>query len=81
MSKKIENFWIGDEFMIDWLDQKGELSKAKAKLISYHGMGEYVIDLNGTDMLVAGDIDAYPIIDDMVYENEIDKWVNVNEYK
>lgn len=80
MSKKISNFKVGDEFMVDGLSQNGDFIKSKAKLIAYNGMNKYVIENEGITILVGGDDNAYDIIDDMVYENEIDKWVSVEEY-
>ena len=53
----------------------------KAKLISYNGMNKYVIESDGITVLSDGDDNAYSIIDDMVYESEIDEWVEINEYK
>jgi len=81
MSKKIENFKVGDEFMVNGLAPNGDFVKTKAKLIAYNGMNKYVIENEGITILVDGDDNAYPIIDDMVYENEINKWVDINEYK
>ena len=80
MNKKISNFKVGDEFMVDGLSQNGDFIKSKAKLIAYNGMNKYVIENEGITILVDGDDNAYEIIDDMVYENEIDKWVSVEEY-
>ena len=80
MSKKIENFKVGDEFMVDGLAPNGDFVKTKAKLISYNGMNKYVIESDGIMVLSDGNDNAYPIIDGMVWENEIDKWVEVNEY-
>ena len=81
MSKKISNFKVGDEFMVDGLAPNGDFVKTKAKLISYNGMNKYVIESDGITVLSDGDENAYSIIDDMVYENEIDEWVDINEYK
>ena len=67
MSKKIENFKVGDEFMVDGLAPNGDFVKTKAKLISYNGMNKYIIDNEGITILVDGDDNAYPIIDDMVF--------------
>ena len=80
MSKKIENFKVGDEFMVDGLAPNGDFVKTKAKLISYNGMNKYVIESDGIMVLSDGNDNAYPIIDGLVWENEIDKWVEVNEY-
>ena len=81
MSKKINNFKVGDEFMVDGLSPNGDFVKTKAKLISYNGMNKYVIESDGIMVLSDGDDNAYSIIDDMVYESEIDEWVEINEYK
>ena len=81
MSKKISDFKVGDEFMVDGLSQNGDFVKSKAKLVSYNGMNKYVIESDGIMVLSDGNDNAYPIIDDMVYENEIDEWVDINEYK
>lgn len=80
MNKKISNFKVGDEFMVDGLAPNGDFVKTKAKLISYNGMNKYVIESDGIMVLSDGDDNAYPIIEDMVWENEIEEWVDVNEY-
>ena len=81
MNKKISNFKVGDELMVDGLAPNGDFVKTKAKLISYNGMNKYVIESGGITVLSDGDDNAYSIIDDMVYESEIDEWVEINEYK
>jgi hypothetical protein len=81
MSQKVSDFKVGDEFMVDGLAPNGELVKTKAKLISYNGMNKYVVESDGITVLTEGNDSAYPIIDDMVYESEIDEWVDINEYK
>ena len=81
MNKKIENFKVGDEFMVDGLAPNGDFVKTKAKLISYNGMNKYIIESDGITVLSDGNDNAYEIIDDMVYESEIDEWVEINEYK
>lgn len=81
MNKKISNFKVGDEFMVDGLAPNGDFVKTKAKLISYNGMNKYVIESDGIMVLSDGNDNAYPIIDDMVWENEIEEWVEVNEYQ
>lgn len=81
MSKKIKDLKVGDEFMVDGLSPNGDFVKTKAKLIAYNGMNKYIIDNEGITILVDGDDNAYEIIDDMVFGNEIDKWISVDEYK
>ena len=81
VQQKISDFKVGDEFMVDGLAPNGELVKTKAKLISYNGMNKYVVESDGITVLTDGNEIAYPIIDDMVYESEIDEWVGINEYK
>ena len=81
MNKKISDFKVGDEFMVDGLAPNGEFVKTKCTLIEYRGMNQYVIDSDNCLVLADGNDNAYPIIDDMVYENEIDEWVDINEYK
>jgi len=81
MSKKISDFKVGDEFMVDGLAPNGEFVKTKCTLIEYRGMNQYVIDSDNCLVLADGNDNAYPIIDDMVYESEIDEWVEINEYK
>ena len=61
MSKKIENFKVGDEFMVDGLAPNGDFIKSKAKLIAYNGMNKYIIDNNGITILVDGGDNAYEI--------------------
>jgi rRNA processing protein Krr1/Pno1 len=61
MSKKIEDFEVGDEFMVDGLSQNGDFIKSKAKLIGYNGMNKYIIDNEGITILVEGDDNAYEI--------------------
>ena len=79
--RKISSFKAGDEFMVDGLSQNGDFCKSKAKLISYNGMGKYVIENEGITILVDGDDFGYEIVDEMVYENDLGEWVNVKEYK
>ena len=80
MSQKISDFKVGDEFMVDGLAPNGEFVKTKCTLIEYRGMNQYVIESDGIMVLSDGDDNAYPIIEDMVWENEIEEWVDVNEY-
>ena len=61
MSKKISDFKVGDEFMVDGLSQNGDFLKSKAKLIAYNGMNKYIIDNEGITILVDGGDNAYEI--------------------
>jgi len=81
MNKKIEDLKVGDKFMMDGYTGNGEFIKTKCKLITYNGMNKYVVDNEGVTVLIDGDETVYPIVDEMVYESEIGKWVTVDEYQ
>lgn len=61
MNKKIEDFKVGDEFMVDGLAPNGDFVKTKAKLIAYNGMNKYIIDNDGITILADGNDNAYSI--------------------
>lgn len=61
MNKKIEDFKVGDEFMVDGLSPNGDFVKTKAKLIAYNGMNKYIIDNDGITILADGNDNAYSI--------------------
>ena len=61
MNKKVENFKVGDKFMMDGYTENGEFIKTKCKLIAYNGMNKYVVDNEGVTVLIDGDENAYPI--------------------
>ena len=61
MNKKIEDFKLGDEFMVDGLSPNGDFVKTKAKLIAYNGMNKYIIDNDGITILADGNDNAYSI--------------------
>lgn len=61
MNKKIEDFKVGDEFMVDGLSPNGDFVKTKAKLVAYNGMNKYIIDNDGITILANGNDNAYSI--------------------
>ena len=71
---------VNEEFMMDGYSTNGEFIKTKCKLISYQGMKKYIIENDGVLVLADGDDVVYPIIDDMVYENDLGTWVHISEY-